>query len=104
MQTLGQAILLDAILAAQIFHLRKSSIAELTDQHLQISEIERLSFLDKYRYGKKRVGINAESVSKKLLQMFFVDKDDNHYDCFTLFSRLLETATKYDIIKQRKRG
>ena len=54
---------------------------------IPFSEIERLSFLDKYRYGKKRVGINAESVSNKLLQMFFVDKDDNHYDCFTLFNR-----------------
>lgn len=52
---------------------------------ISFSELEKLSHLDGYR--KKRVAANAESVSKKLLQMFFVDKDDNHYDCFTLFNR-----------------
>ena len=37
--------------------------------------------------GKQKFGTCIERVFKKLLRLYFVYKDDKHYDCFILFTR-----------------
>lgn len=39
-------------------------------------------------YAKQRLNACVESMYKKLLKFYFVCKDDKHYECFTLFTRL----------------
>ena len=52
---------------------------------IKLSELERLGSFS--AYGKQRFGTYIESVFKKLLRLYFVYKDDKHYDCFILFTR-----------------
>lgn len=59
---------------------QKSNLVNIT-----FSELERLGNFN--AYGKRRLGVCAENMIKKLLKLYFVDKDDNHYDCFPLFAR-----------------
>lgn len=53
---------------------------------IDLSELERLGSY--YAYGKQRLCACVESMFKKLLKFCFVYKDDKHFDCFTLFTRL----------------
>lgn len=51
-------------------------------------EFSKLGRFDNFNaYGKQRLGAYIESVFKKLLRLYFVYKDDKHYDCFILFTR-----------------
>lgn len=52
---------------------------------IKLLELERLGGFN--TYGKQRLGAYIESVFKKLLRLYFVCKDDKHYDCFILFTR-----------------
>lgn len=52
---------------------------------IELSELERLGSFN--AHGKQRLGAYIESVFKKLLRLYFVYKDDKHYDCFILFTR-----------------
>lgn len=53
---------------------------------IELLELKRLGRF--YDYGKQRLCNCAKSMFEKLLKFYFVDRDDNHYDCFTLFTRL----------------
>ena len=51
-------------------------------------EFSKLGRLDDFNaYGKQRLGACIENMFKKLLRLYFVYKDDKHYDCFVLFTR-----------------
>lgn len=52
---------------------------------ISLSELEQLGNFN--AYGKQRLGACIESVFKKLLRLYFIYKDDKHYDCFILFTR-----------------
>lgn len=52
---------------------------------IEFSKLGRLSNFN--ACGKQRFGAYIESVFKKLLRLYFVYKDDKHYDCFILFTR-----------------
>ena len=52
---------------------------------IKLSELERLGNFN--AYGKQRLGACVENMIKKLIKLYFVDRDDKHYDCFTLFTR-----------------
>ena len=52
---------------------------------IELSELERFGGF--YVYGKQRLCVCVESMFKKLLKLYFVYKDDKHYDCFILFTR-----------------
>lgn len=53
---------------------------------IELSELERLGCF--YAYGKQKLRACVESMFKKLLKFCFIYKDDKHFDCFTLFTRL----------------
>ena len=53
---------------------------------IDLAELERFGSL--YAYGKQRLCACVESMFKKLLKFYFVYKDDKHYECFILFTRL----------------
>lgn len=51
-------------------------------------EFSKLGKLDDFNAcSKQRLGAYIESVFKKLIRLYFVYKDDKHYDCFILFTK-----------------
>lgn len=53
---------------------------------IELSELERLGSFN--AYGKQRLYDCIKSMFEKLLKFYFVYKDNNHYECFILFTRL----------------
>lgn len=49
------------------------------------SELEQLGNFN--AYGKQRLSVCVDSMIKKLLKLYFVDRDDKHYEYFTLFTK-----------------